>query len=240
MRWQDEQSREKASRLAEVISQEDGWGECGEAQYDLIEDVEKAHGPLQHRRVMPLPLRVKSGTINEAKLSVETANESIDIPWSKVRLVALGMVCERSEVEPEAYQLQRMVRGMVKGKGKDDDKIVNIRETNLMDLYVDGIDEPIRFDSAHVNYRSLLPSVSFVSFQNFFRLVHTVASHCPSAMFTPSVVHFLQWKRDKLQRFGALHDFEDDTQSRLAALDKQVPFDQLDFSRRTWAQEWSD
>lgn len=201
------------------------------------------HGPLQHARAMPLPLRVKTGHIADDKLYVETAQEIFEVPWNKVRFAALGMIEEQSEQEGEAYYMQKFVNGMAKmAKGKSSTgKIVSVHKSYYLDLYCDGFKEALRFDSSIVNYRGFLKEyIAFVSFQNFFRLVHMITSRCTSAKFAPIFKPFLLWQRDRLQVFTALHDFEDDSAGRLNNLDKQLSWEDLDFSRRSWAAEWVD
>lgn len=218
--------------------------EEGVPGYVLREDPSRPRGPLRHDRSLPLPLRVKSGSFQPDRLVVETAKEILEIPWVAVRLVALGLVEEKVETEATAYNLEKMMGGMsrlVRGSGgRDENRITSTRETYLLDLYVQGNPEPLRFDSSHLNYRAFLGQISYVSFQNFFRLVHGLASRATEARFSPALVHFLARRRDQVQRFPALYEFELDTQARLQALERQAAWSDLDLGRSTWAEEWAE
>lgn len=217
--------------------------------YTLREEAARPRGPLRHDRSLPLPFRVKSGQIRDDVLVLETSSEVVEVPWADIRMVALGMILERVEQAASAYEstlifgsMEKMMGGvgrMVKGGGgRDDSKITGMREIHLIDLYVAGRQEPFRLDSAHVNYKAFLGQISYVSFQNFFRLVHALASHARSARFNEPLVHFLARRRDRLHRFHAVYDFEVDIQNKMNALDQQPGWDSLSLERNTWAEEW--
>ncbi len=206
----------------------------------LREELDRPRGPLRHERSLPLPMRVKTGAFHEDRLVVETAQEILEIPWEKVRLVALGAMLERRETDTDAYNIEKMMGGvsrMLRG-GVDKSKVVSKHESYFLDLYVQGLHEPLRFDAALVNYRAFLGRVSYVSFQNFFRLVHGIATRATAARFTPGTGHFLAWRRDHLHFFHALHEFETDSQARLADLESQQAWSDLDLTRTAWAEEW--
>lgn len=210
--------------------------------YTLREEATRPRGPLRHDRSLPLPFRVKSGQIKDDVLLLETANEVVEVPWDDVRMVALGMIHERMETDAAAYNIEKMMSGMTRmvkgGGGRDESKITSMRETHLVDLYVAGRQEPFRLDSAHVNYKAFLGQISYVSFQNFFRLVHALTSHARAAKFNDPLVHFLARRRDRVHRFNAVYDFEVDIQNKMQALDQQPGWDKLSLERNTWAEEW--
>lgn len=201
-------------------------------------------GPPGHHRSLPLPLRVKTGRLHEEALLMETAQDAFRIPWGEVSLFALGLIQEKVETETAAYNMERMMQGVSKmlkgGARRGEGSITSHRETCLLDLYVRDRPDPFRFDSAHVNYRALLGEVSYVSFQNFYRLVHQLACRCTAARFTPTAQVFLSRRRDKPPRFGAAYDFELDSLQRLQGLSDQLTWDQLELDRTSWAEEWSD
>lgn len=227
------------------VAQEDtGWGVPGVPQYKLLDDDDSSakHGPLIHTRSLPLPLRVKSGKITPDKLIISTASEDIEIPWVKIKFISLGMVAEKSEVDAKPFQFQKIMTGLLKGhEAAKDDKIVSFREVNLLDFFADGMDEPIRIDSSNVNYKAFLGKMSYSSFQNFFRLVHDITVNCKEARFTENVRNFLLWKKDKVKKYPALHEYEDEFMNCYNRLDKMLTWDQIDFTRNAWQQEeWTD
>lgn len=213
------------------------------AGYQLREERGASRGPLKHERSLPLPLRVKSGQIKDDVLVLETAHEVVTVPWADVRMVALGVIEEKVEMEATSYNLEKMMGGMSRmikgGGGRDESRITSTRETNLVDLYVQGRLEPFRIDSAHVNYRSMLQGdMSYISFQNFFRLVHRLAQKATEAHFNEPLSHFLARRRDRVHKFAAVYDFELDTQNRMQSMDDQPGWGDLSFERTSWAEEW--
>lgn len=204
------------------------------------------HFPLFHKRATPLPNRIKSGHFTENALVGETSGATVEIPWENIEHVALGMIVERSEQEASAYKMQKLVKNfsrMAQGNVRDDDKdkIITLKPTNFLDLYCSDREEPLRFDSSSINYRSFLKDkLSHVSFQNFFRLVREVCQHCQKADFTESVQAFLAWKRDKVKMYNTVHDFEYDTFLCLSRGRHLVTWADLDFTRTGWADGWQE
>ncbi|MGI5842964.1 MAG: hypothetical protein ACOX9B_02095 [Candidatus Xenobium sp.] len=208
----------------------------------LREEIDRPRGPLRHERSLPLPMRVKTGSFHEENLVVETAQDILEIPWENVRLVALGAILEHRETDTDAYNIEKMMGGvsrMLRG-GVDKSKVISKHESFFLDLYVQGLSEPLRFDAALVNYRSFLGRVSYASFQNFFRLVHGIATRATTARYTPGAGHFLARRRDHLHFFHALHEFEIDSLACLADLESQQTWSDLDLTRTAWAEEWGE
>lgn len=204
------------------------------------------HLPLFHKRATPLPNRVKSGYFTDEALVGETSGATIEIPWDSIEHVALGMIIERSEQDASAYKVQKLVKNfsrMAQGNVRDDDKdkIVTLKPTNFLDIYCSNREEPLRFDSSSINYRSFLKDkLSHVSFQNFFRLVREICQHSQKACFTDSVQAFLEWKRDKVKTYNTVHDFEHDTFLCFSRGRHLVSWADLDFTRTGWADGWQE
>lgn len=204
------------------------------------------HLPLFHKRATPLPNRIKSGYFTDEALVGETSGATIEIPWDSIEHVALGMIIERSEQDASAYKVQKLVKNfsrMAQGNVRDDDKdkIVTLKPTNFLDIYCSNREEPLRFDSSSINYRSFLKDkLSHVSFQNFFRLVREICQHSQKACFTDSVQAFLEWKRDKVKTYNTVHDFEHDTFLCFSRGRHLVSWADLDFTRTGWADGWQE
>lgn len=202
--------------------------------------------PLFHRRATPLPYRIKSGYFTDEALVGETASATVEIPWDSIEHVSLGMIIERSEQDASAYKVQKLVKNftrMAQGNVRDDDKdkIVTLKPTNFLDLYCSEREEPLRFDSSSINYRSFLKEkLSHVSFQNFFRLVREICKRSQKAYFTDSVQAFLTWKRDKVKVYNTVHDFEHDTYLCFSRGRHLVAWSDLDFTRTGWADGWQE
>lgn len=209
-------------------------------------DASPEHAPLFHKRATPLPNRIKSGYFTEEALVGETSGATIEIPWDSIEHVALGMIVERSEQDASAYKVQKLVKNfsrMAQGNVRDDDKdkIITLKPTNFLDIYSSSREEPLRFDSSSINYRSFLKEkLSHVSFQNFFRLVREICQRSQKAYFTDSVQAFLAWKRDKVKVYNTVHDFEHDTFLCFSRQRHLVAWSDLDFTRTGWADGWQE
>ncbi|MEW6278286.1 MAG: hypothetical protein AB1758_06670 [Candidatus Eremiobacterota bacterium] len=203
---------------------------------------EQSRHPIHHRTT-PLPLRVKSGTMGDQLLTLETANGPLEVPWGDVELVALGMIEEiPMDVQAPKGALRQMF-GKITGKASENEerKLRQVREIYLLDLYTSSFEQPFRIDSATVNYKSFLGhDMSYVSFQNFFRLVTRLARGCTSARFDESVTAFLNRRRDAVKRYPAVYDFELELQQIRSRMDELTEHGALNLQRETWADEWDD
>ncbi|MGM9992543.1 MAG: hypothetical protein ACI376_06845 [Candidatus Bruticola sp.] len=204
------------------------------------------NAPIFHKRAKPLPNRIKSGSFSETMITGETTGDIIEVPWECIEYVALGMIIERSEQDASAYKVQKLMRNfsrMAQGNVHEDDKdkIVTLKPTNFLDIYCSDREEPLRFDSSSINYRSFFKEkLSHVSFQNFFRLVREVCLHSRKAYFTDSVKAFLTWNRDRVKIYNTVHDFEHDTFLCLTKGRHLVSWSDLDFTRLGWADGWQE
>lgn len=206
-------------------------------------DASSGSAPLNHGRSLPLPLRVKTGAITDDHFVAETARDCFTVRWDQVKLVCLGFVAERYDTDAAAYVTQKLINDMgrmVKGGSADEGKIVSFKESQVLDVFVEGFPEPLRFEANNLNYRAFLGKVSFMSLQNFFRFVRAFVSHCHQARFNRNVKHFLAWQRFELQRSPAFHDYNESVAIALDNLEEQLVFSDLDLSRTSWAQEWSE
>lgn len=203
-----------------------------------------SNSPLRHGRSLPLPLRIKTGSIGDEKFVAENHKEHHEIPWEQVKMVCLGMIAERQETEVAAYVTEKVISDMGRsikgGRSADDGRIVSFRETQVLDVFVEGFSEPLRFESGIINYRAFLGKISFVSFQNFFKFVHTFVSHCKESRFNENVKKFLSWQRYDLQSWPSFDEYNADLSRYMAILDKLLRYEDLDLSRTSWAQEWTD
>ncbi|MBQ7502067.1 hypothetical protein IJT93_05045 [bacterium] len=200
-------------------------------------------GTLHHKRVTPLPTRIKSGTIGEDTLQLESAHKLFEIPWAEIEYVALGMIQEKVEQDATAYKMQKLVESSANRKNGSIDsktgKLVSYKPTYILDIYCRGRNDCLRFDAAYVSYRSFLgKNICHVSFQNFFRMVHDICSRCTQAYFTKEVAYFLTWNRDKLKFYDSLNDFENDIFILRSKTERFLSWEEMDFSRSSWADGW--
>ncbi|MBI3925257.1 MAG: hypothetical protein HY319_06930 [Armatimonadetes bacterium] len=194
---------------------------------------------LHHDRSVPLPSRVRSGSMEEESLVLEGA----EIPWEDITLIGLGIV---EWVVKDAEGPQTMVQKMIgkalmgreeeKGSGKGK----QTSDVYFLDLFAQGHDQAFRFDSATVNYRQFLDDVGYISLHNFYKLVIQLCRRAVNARFDPSMAAFVERRRHEVRRYGAIYDFELEIQNFMNRLDTMIPQSELDLSRDNWMDEWDD
>ena len=231
-------NKEESQAADKLAGSPEQLGSVSEADEEIV-----PKGTLHHKRVTPLPTRIKSGTIGEEALQLESAHRLFEIPWPEIEYVALGMIQERVEQEATAYKMQKIVDSSSNRKNGSIDsktgKLISYKPTYILDIYCSGRSDCLRFDSAYLNYRSFLgQKISHVSFQNFFRLVHDICSKCTQAAFTKDIAYFLTWNRDKLKYYDSLNDFENDIFFLRSKSERFLSWQEIDFSRSTWAEGW--
>lgn len=212
---------------------------------DIIEHSvhEQPRQPI-HERSTPLPRRVKSGKITETHFQVDIPDlEPMEIPWDQIELMTLGLIEETPTDVSGPKGAMRQMFGKLTGKASENEerKTRQVREVYLLDLYQRNQGQPFRLDSATVNYKSFLgPDMSFVSFQNFFRLATRLARHAGQARFDENLVNFFNRRRDQVRKYPAVYDYELEIPSLRMKLEHLAGPDQLKLDRETWADEWGE
>lgn len=212
---------------------------------DIIEhEVHDQHRQPMHERSTPLPRRVKSGKITDQALTFDIPDqEPLEVPWDQVELMALGLIEETPTDVSGPKGAMRQMFGKLTGKASDNEerKMRQVREVYLLDVFVAHHDRPFRMDSATVNYKAFLGAdMSFVSFQNFFRLATRLARNAINAKFDESLVHFFNRRRDQVRKYSAVYDFELELQQIRQKMEHLPGHDQLKLERETWADEWGE
>lgn len=195
-------------------------------------------GAVHHTRSTPLPMRCRAGFITEEALHLE----GTEVPWNTVELLAVGQIHHSLGDMEGPKTMMRQMFGKVMGKdGKDDKKAPRYQEFVFLDVIARGHESPFRLEAANINYRQFLDGeVAFISWHNFYKLVVRVARHATQARLTESAQAFLNRRREQMKKFGAVYDFELDTQHALSRLDTLPATKEADLSRENWAADWDE
>lgn len=202
-------------------------------------DQEPRAKELIHERGTPLPTRVRDGQFEEEHLVLE----GLRVPWGDVYFLALGIIDQVVKDNDGPKGVFRKMMG--KAMGKDDDSKSSNRgrqvsEVYILDLFIEGYEQAFRFDSGAINYRQFLDEVGYISLHNFFKFCVHLARRTSQARFDQSLVGFLARRREQVRHYDAIYDFELELQSLIDKLDDQTEQQQVDLSRDSWMDEWSD
>jgi len=195
-------------------------------------------GAVHHTRSTPLPMRCRSGYITEEALHLEGQ----EIPWNTIQLLAVGQIHHSLGDLEGPKTMMRQMFGKVMGKdGKDDKKAPRYQEFVFLDVIAKGHESPFRLEAANINYRQFLDGdQAFISWHNFYMLVVRIARHATQARLSDSAAAFIQRRREQMKKFGAVYDFELDTQHCLSRLETLSAVSEADLSRETWAADWDE
>ena len=209
----------------------------------VVEEVEGAAikskpGP-RFERSTPLPTRVRDGTFEEEYL--DAGGERI--PWTSIKSMALGVIDQMvkdSELKkgPLRKMMQKVVGGEDSGSAKERAK--QVREVFLLDVFTDIQDQPFRFESGNINYKSYLDRVGYVSHHNFFRFCVHFARRVPHVTITQSLASFLAKRRDRVAHFPDFHDYELETDQQFRFSRDILPMEGIDLSVDSWMDEWAE
>lgn len=195
----------------------------------------------QLNRSIPLPSRVRTGAFEDDELVLENAR----IPWGEVECLALGIIdLVVKEAEAPRGAMRKMM-GKVMGKdeeNKSSNRSGQVRETYIVDLFVEGEPRAFRLESGNVSYRQFLDEVGYVSLHNFYKFCVHLTRRCTEAKVNPGMAAFLKRKRESVEHFPALYDFELEVQAQRLEQEQPrlTPVSELDLSRDNWADEWDD
>lgn len=171
-----------------------------------------------------LPIRVKGGRFEAECLIVETAGGPRQVAWSSIQLLCLGAIREELRNKTKMSGVRKMVRVLFFGEPREMQREgKEYREVYLLDLFVDGQPAALRIDSASVNYKRFLGRASFISDQNFRRLLTEIARRSPQCRLDLSAVAYLSRLKEQVERFPNVVEFEVEAQKNRANLISQIP-----------------
>ena len=192
-----------------------------------------------YQRVTPLPTRIRDGSFEEEYLNANGEQ----IPYTSIQYIAVVVIDQMvKDSSLKKGPLQKMVKKVTGGEEKDNakDRAKVTREVYILDVFTDIQDQPFRFAGGNVNYKAFLDKVTYVSHHNFFRFVVHFARKVPHATATTSTAAFIAKRRDKVAHFPDFHDFELEMDQQIRFGRDLVPVSELDLSRDSWMEEWSD
>jgi len=178
----------------------------------------------------PVPLRIKSGTINEDFIEVYTSEIRKKIPWEDIELLSLGIVhVEKDTGEAPKSAIRIRLRQILLGDpDRQIDEKREWRDTYLLDIYVKGEQTPYRIDHSSINYRSLIRNPGYVSSINFRKLLIKIAYHSKSARLDPCIIAYISNNKKKLRFYNTVYDFELESQVFRKHVHKLIPRVEVD------------
>ncbi|MCA9794168.1 MAG: hypothetical protein KC910_20310 [Candidatus Eremiobacteraeota bacterium] len=202
-------------------------------------DEEPRGKELIHERGTPLPTRIRDGQFEDEHLMLD----GLRVPWDDVYFMALGIIDQVVKDNDGPKGVFRKMMGKARGsddESKSSNRGRHVSEVYILDLFVDGYEQAFRFDSAAINYRQFLDEVGYISMQNFFKFCVHLARRTTRARFDASLVGFLGRRRELVRHFDAIYDFELEVQNFIDRMDDQTEQKDVDLSRDSWMDEWSD
>ena len=184
-----------------------------------------------------LPARIKAGRFSPQGMVLETAGGSVEVPWGDVELLCVGVLEESVGSPREARSpMRNMVRQVFFGENRrDEEKIRKVRDVWILDVYVAGQAVPYRFDASSVNYRSFFGEVSYMSHQNFLRLVASVAHECRESRLNGSATALLLRQKERVKHYASIQDFELESSQCRHRLSHQIPRAEIRIEERLFA-----
>ncbi len=178
---------------------------------------------------LKIPIRTKSGSINDEALHIITSCESKIIPWSSIEYICLGAIDDRvAAADGPKSNMRSVIRKLFFGeKMQDDSAKPAIRTQYILDIYIKDREAAYRFDSSTINYKAFLGEVSYVSFLNFKKLVKLIADRARDSYFNRSLLSLLMKKNDRVHHYGSSYDFELECQNNRSNLDREVHWENL-------------
>lgn len=187
-----------------------------EGGFDRFADLEEGRIPV------PVPVRVKSGSMESDGLMIFTSNKTEKFGWNDVDLIALGIIREKIMDDAPKSEVRKMVRSLLFGesvKAQHNDK--PHRETYLLDIYVKGRESPYRIDHTVVNYKSFLGKCGYSSLENFKMLAGEISKSIDSSKIDANMKIYTKGSRDGLVKYKTVYDFELECQNILINKDRQ-------------------
>ncbi len=199
------------------------------------EKFSESSGQVLHERGIPLALRVRSGFFEEGGLNLEGAQ----VLWPDIEYLSLGIIHHSlGSMEPPKGMMRQVV-GKIMGKNdRADAKAPRYQESVFLDIYSSKHDAPFRFESAAINYKSFLgKDVLYISQHNFYRLLVRIARAASNACVNENAYQYLVRRRDQVKIYGAIYDYELESQTDLGRLEFLKRTCDLDLARDSYTTE---
>ena len=172
-----------------------------------------------------VPIRIKSGHIENEALIIETSGSLQTIPFDSIEYICLGMIEEKlTTSDPPKSNMRNMIQGLLGGGDKaDKNKKIqpSSRTTHILDIYIKDTQAPFRIDSSSINYKEFLGKISYVSADNFRLLVTNICSMSKQSKFNAPLGTFLTRGKEKPQIFDSRHEFELTSVKKRQELEKE-------------------
>lgn len=160
---------------------------------------------------MPVPLRVQSGSVLEACLTLETSQGLHNIRYNQIEFMALGLIIQQIGPGREAKSSMRMkIREVLLGDPERKIKAKYQSFNHLLDIYLLGVEAPFRIDQSNVSYRSLLNRPGYVSIVNFRQVVEKITAHAGDVPLDSNLNLFLKSPKEPLATYRSVSDFQMD------------------------------
>ena len=171
--------------------------------FDRFDNLEEGRIPI------PVPIRVKSGSMDDNKLVVHTSSTTREINWENIELISLGVIKERLRDDVPKSQVRIMIRGLFFGEStKNRSKEAPHRLTYLLDIYIKDEESPLRIDHTVVNYRSFLNECGYSSQENFRSLARKLVEYAKNTKIDPNLVNFITRAKEGVTKYKTVYDFE--------------------------------
>ena len=179
-----------------------------------------------------LPVRIKSGSIQDDHIHIETSKESEDISFADIDYICLGIIEEKfTSSEPPKSKMRTMVNGLLGGaRGGKETKIrPESRMINILDIYTKGNDVPYRIDASAINYKGFIDKIGYISRDNFRNLLKSICIKASDSKFSASLISFMLKMREKPIVFSSLDDFILSSRKERAESSKNYNWGDVDF-----------
>ena len=192
-------------------------------------------GQVLHERGIPLALRVRSGFFEEGGLNLEGAQ----VAWEDIEYIAMGIIHHSLGSLDPPKGMVRSVVGKIMGKNdRADAKAPRYQESIFLDLYSSKHDAPFRFEAAAINYRSFLgKDALYISQHNYYRLVVRIARASTHARLNDNAYYYIIRRRDQVKTYGAIYDYELESQTDLGRLEFLRTTGEVDLTRDSYISE---
>lgn len=176
-----------------------------------------------------LPVRVKSGAMTDDCLHIITSCDEKDIEWASIEYICLGAIDEatRGTEAPKSNMRKVFSKIFFGEQSKDEIEKAPMRTSYVIDIYTKNQECAFRLDSSNINYKSFLEDVSYMSFHNFKILLQKLVDNAKNSYFNKSAIALLLRKKDKIQRYSSIYDFELDTQRSRLNVKKEIHWNEL-------------
>lgn len=159
-----------------------------------------------------LPIRVTKGCFDKECLVLEFGGDNSrkeNLKWEDIFKVNLGLIEENlMSSNPPMAPFRKMLRKSMFGEDDKHSEVKSFRRSIIIDIFLKNPQTRYRLDAGHINYKSFLNEVEYVSHLNLAKFLEELFKFLPPEKFNNCALNYSAKKMNAVKKHTNIYDYE--------------------------------